>query len=90
LQTENEKNSIAVNKFEFILSAVEKTRAERGINPTSELKLEGSCFGARGGEMANMFWVQLVHTTNGAGEWGMLKDPVILKDLYDYVSSLDT
>jgi len=76
-------------RLEFILSAVEKVRAERNIVPSPNSKLEGSCYAARGGEMENMFWAQLVHTSNGTGEWQMLNDPVILETLYNYVSSLD-
>ncbi len=78
-----------VDKLAFISSAIEKIRAERKIIPTPGSKLEGSCYAARGGEMANMFWAQLVHTSNGIGEWQMLTDPDILEELYEYVSSLD-
>jgi hypothetical protein len=76
-------------RLEFISSAVEKIRAERDIIPTPGSKLEGSCYAARGGEMGNMFWAQLVHTSNGTGEWQMLRDPDILEELYNYASSLD-
>lgn len=73
----------------FISSAVEKIRAERDTIPTSGSKLEGSCYATRGGEMGNMFWVQLVHTSNETGEWRILRNPDILEELYNYASSLD-
>lgn len=76
-------------KIEFIASVVEEIRNEKRISPTPGSKLEGSCIGARGGEMANMFWAQLVYTTNGTGEWRTLSNPTILEGVYEYVSSLD-
>ena len=81
--------NMPVDKLAFVSSAVERIRAERKITPTPGTKLEGSCYATRGGEMANMFWVQLVHTSSGEGEWRMLSDPDILEELYEYVSSLD-
>lgn len=78
-----------VEKLIFISSAIERIRAERKITPTPGTKLEGSCYATRGGEMANMFWAQLVHTSNGEGEWQTLTDSNILEKLYEYVFSLD-
>jgi len=78
-----------VEKLSFIKSAVDQIRTERKITPTPGPKSEGSCIAARGGEMANMFWAQLVRTCDGSGEWVMLSDPQIVRELYSYVSSLD-
>ena len=49
-------------KIAFIKLAVARVRERVGIEPTPGHKMEGSCFGARGGEWGNLFRAQLLHT----------------------------
>ncbi len=74
-------------KKAYIKEVVERLRERGGIKPIPGLKSEGSCFAARGGEWGNLLRVQLVHTTNGSGEWSILDDPAILDPFFDYVTS---
>ncbi|MCR4326890.1 MAG: hypothetical protein NUV52_04530 [Candidatus Roizmanbacteria bacterium] len=78
-------------KIRAIHEAVYITRTRMGIQPqdlTYDAHPEGSCFGL--GEFDNLFFVQLVHTHNGHGEWGIITpDPSnapIIDGLYNWLS----
>ena len=72
-------------QIEFIRNSVLEERQKRNIKATPGLKPEGSCFAAPGGEMGNLFWSQLISTTEGTGEWSMLKDDKISEALFEYI-----
>lgn len=73
-----------MNKKEAIRLVVEGIREKRGIEPTPGEKPEGSCIGAPGGEIGNLFWAQLVCTDFDSGSWRELNDSEILDQVYKY------
>lgn len=83
MDTENKDRDV---QLDVIRSTVSNIRTERNIKPTPGAKMEGSCFLYNGGEMANLFWSQLIYTTEGTGEWQSLKGDV--KDgVYEYLEN---
>lgn len=72
-------------QIEFIRNSVLEERQKRNIKATPGLKPEGSCFATPGGEMGNLFWSQLVPTSEGTGEWSALKNDTIREALFEYI-----
>ena len=73
-------------QIEFIRNSVLEERLKRNVKATPGHKPEGSCFAAPGGEMGNLFWSQLVPTSEGTGEWSAVNDDRIREALFDYIT----
>ncbi len=81
-----------IDKLAAIKSIVHRVRREGNYTPTPGCKPEGSCFASPEEDTYNLFWAQLVPTSEGAfdsGEWSALQIPEIRDKVFEYASSLE-